>query len=169
MKEFDNYDDLFDFLDESLDNSLEDLAKVFKETLYNFVKEKFYDIYDPKYYERTWEVLNSITISPKYKEGNMTTVDVFFDINKIHPRISTFSLPKGMRRLNHHLGFNGNPANDIIIFLLNEGWRIPNGQKRQGGKFLQAMRLWAENKNNWINELRELLKLKGVDIDGGIV
>lgn len=162
MKEFDNYDDLFNYLDKQLDNSLEDLAEIFKEVLYKFVKEKFYDVYTPVLYKRTWEVLNSITVSKKHKENNLTTVDVFFDINKIQSHPSSFYVPENLPRLHHHMDMNGNPTNDIIVFLLNDGWKMYNGQKRQGGKFLQAIDDWSRNKNNWINELNQLLKNKGI-------
>lgn len=166
MKEFIDYDDLFNYLDDQVNNSLEELSKIFKKTLYDFVKEKFYDTYEPRLYKRTWEVLKSITISSKYRDEKGYAVDVFFDTSKIHPRESNFILPSGMDRYHHHMNQNKEAINDIIVTILNNGYYFGknNRLKRQGGKFLQAMNKWSMNKNNWINELILILKGKGLDV-----
>lgn len=167
MKEFDDYDKLFDYLDEAVDDSLEDLAELFRQTLYKFVNENFYGAYEPQLYQRTWDVLNSISVSKKYKEDGMLTVDVFFDISKIHARVSTFYVPENLPRYNHHIDRNGNPVNDIIVFILNEGYHYGknNNKFRQGGRFLEAMENWSKNKKNWLWKLKILLNSKGIEIE----
>ena len=167
MREFDDYNDLFNYLDESINNSLDELAELFKQTLFTFVKENFYDVYEPELYKRTWEVLNSISLSQKYQEGGMTTIDIFFDTSKIHPKLSTFPIPKGMRRYHHHIDISGNPTNDIIVYILNDGYRFgqSNSKIRKSGKFLQAIDKWSKNKHNWLWKLKEILNTKGIDIE----
>lgn len=66
-----------------------------------YIDEKLYRTQSPENYQRTYELLNSLTISKIIKKGNnIYEVEVFFDTSKIHPY-------KSMIGWNKHMGTVG--------------------------------------------------------------
>lgn len=166
MLEFENYDKLFKHIDNNVEKQLPKIADLIKATLEKYVID-FYHSYTPLFYKRTWDLLNSISVSAISKNNDLSEIQVFFDINLIHPKISTFWLPTSLesKRVHHHIDQNMNPSNDIIPFITNDGWKLPNGNKRQGGKFLKSIDSFCNNKSNWIPYLQRLLEQAGLEID----
>ena len=60
--------------------SLQYMAEMTAELLYYYTVNDFYSKREPKNYNRTFELLDSITVSPQGENGS----EVYFDINKIH-------------------------------------------------------------------------------------
>jgi hypothetical protein len=164
MPEFDDYDNLFNYIDEKVEKALPNLGDLFRAQLDQYVME-FYRMYTPSLYVRTYDLINSITVSPVYKNGDLTSVDVYFDENLIHPKISTFFVPKGLQRFNHHIDLQGNPVSDIMPFIANDGWKMPRGGKRPGGKFLLKIDRFALNNSNWLDYFKGLLRNQGLDVE----
>lgn len=91
-----------------MENSLPMIANKISETLKYYLKTNWYMGHQPQYYQRTYEVLNSITIGKVNKKGkNQWDILIYFDSNKINSELSDFAIPDGFIRLNHHMSVNG--------------------------------------------------------------
>ena len=89
--------------------------------------DKVYDSYEPKIYQRTFDVYNSLMIGNLEVKitatGAALGISLIFDENAVHK------------------GFDGKPVNTAV--LLNEGWRtnfsdVPYFGRREGTHFIES-------------------------------
>lgn len=163
MPDFDNYSDLFSYIDNQVNQAIVEISATFYKVMRDFVITQFYDVYNPEFYERTYDVYNSITLDVNYNAFGGYYVDIFFDPDKIHPRPSTYSLPYGMPRYNHHMTMDGEITSYEIVNILNEGYSFGKGKTREAGRFLEATRDYLLEKRNWLPQFRRILKEKGLE------
>lgn len=78
-----NLNKMVDDLTIKLKQKLEINKNIYKKNLENAVIKNLYLAYTPKYYERTYSLLDSITMSDIRIENNILTFDLYFDPNKL--------------------------------------------------------------------------------------
>ena len=90
MKTFSNWKDLEKYLKSIIEQELQKLGEEIKKALKQELKAKFYgragyhqnqDSTD--WYDRTWQLLECITLSPTNINGNEYSVRVYYDTNKM--------------------------------------------------------------------------------------
>jgi hypothetical protein len=154
---FNNLRDLNNYLrQQTLEAIKKDAAEVIKDILYRYTDELLYDEQDPKYYNRTYDLINSITVGEVIKSGtDEHTVSIFFDDSKIIPRIDDTS------KWNQHMSSDGTETDESsnIAFWMNYYHR---------GLYYQPPLLFLEAALNEINSkqphltiLKRRLKEKG--------
>lgn len=87
---FSNLNQLNRYMDQLVKKSLEYCAWRTENVLKQLLEERLYDFYDPKMYDRTYELLKSISHSDVIKSSNGSYfVEIYYDIDKIrsYPRI----------------------------------------------------------------------------------
>ena len=62
-----------------------ELSKVVFTEIKKFVKQNVYTAYHPSQYDRTYQLLNSVTIGELESSGKSIICSVYFDPNKIKP------------------------------------------------------------------------------------
>lgn len=86
---FSNRGQLERYLEKMVKDGLEYCAWMAENMLKKLLKERLYDAYDPKMYDRTFELLNSISHSEIIKLNNGTYfIEIYYDTDKIrsYPR-----------------------------------------------------------------------------------
>ena len=109
------------------------------ERLSNIIRQKineYYMSYDPKVYERTYDMINSLQVEKSIVNGNEISVRVYFDDSANHP--SVFGQEDG-----------------FSPWLINHGWRVQKGNHmniehfgyQKGARFIENA-IAEFNKNN---------------------
>lgn len=113
----------------SVDEELKRHARILAECIQLSLKENVYDAYRPKYYDRTYDLLNSIQFE--------VTPEWDLDGDKVGLKIKIY-----FDERSRHLGIFGNES-DVEV-LLNEGWQtngsfsnVPYFGFRQGTHFIE--------------------------------
>jgi hypothetical protein len=154
---FNNLNDLSNYLrQQTLKYVKEDVAEVIKDILYRYVDELLYDDFTPASYHRTYDLINSLSISEMNKVGkNEHEIVIFFDDNKIRPMIDDTS------KWNQHMSSDGTNLDEssYVAEYMNYG---------HGGLYIQQPILFLEAALNEINSkkphltiLKRRLKEKG--------
>jgi hypothetical protein len=152
MPTFNNLDSFLNYLQKSLKPSLAELSLQIEEIIKKYIMDRQYG-WNPKYYFRTYDYINSLTISKIVESGNGYEVELFFDTNKIIPRTV-----KG--NWNQHEDFWGNPTSEFIPLWLEEG--SPNNPYFQHPGNHAVRDALNEFKNGKaIRELQMFLKKRG--------
>jgi len=166
VKKFDNWNDLFKHLEQTVELNLPTVAQKIANILKMYVRENWYDKYEPLYYERTMDVLNSITVDKIKKNGNILEVEIYFDKNKIEQKESTFPLPEGYIRFHHHMSIDGSTTYgnmsiaEWVVYWMNYGQHSPL-YSYDGVHFIEKTIEWTERDKYHIKKLKELLEQNG--------
>jgi hypothetical protein len=110
-------DELNEALSAVVPNVLLDLAEQIKDSLKQNLKQNWYDKSTPQNYQRSFDLLNSITCSSVYEDGsNGYKVEVYYDISKIKPT----GMPVGL--FPRHMNITDNePSNQYLPLWIEEG------------------------------------------------
>jgi hypothetical protein len=135
--------------DSSIRASLKEAQNLLHAILYEKVRD-YYDSYTPKYYERTYNFLNSIRTTPIIREGNQYTFTVYFDEDMgTHPSIMG--------------GEDG-----YVPILLEEGWQWKNDTTNkhhfsyyEGFNFVEKAIDEFNLRNKWGLVLKKEIRYKG--------
>ena len=75
------------------------------------------------YYERTYEVINSLTLSVKKDKRNQITTHVYFDISKIRPsaQVNNFSGFYAHSSFGGLMDYNGRSISSLLLEWIEEG------------------------------------------------
>jgi len=88
-KVFSDFNSLMKHLENNILLDIQKIGEEVKNVLRNNVRVLFYERngmnWTPENYTRTYELIDSITVSPVNKIGNKYKLSVYFDDNKIHP------------------------------------------------------------------------------------
>lgn len=130
--------ELLDFLKKDSENAAKILSEAAESKLYDNVDKKLYqDMDEGNYYNRTNQILDSITSDYK---SSINSYKIYFDGRKITKKITK----RGM--FNAHADFFANKVNkDDLIGWLEEGHYVPNTDARKGAKFMKSTKTWIEN------------------------
>jgi hypothetical protein len=118
LPDFKNLNALFKYMEKTQPIDLEKLGNEIKGWLRNNVRVLWYErSYTPKFYERTFELIESITCSKAKKIGNGEyQVKIYFDTDKINP----YSGENGMWS-QHQSITNGADVSSFIPLWIEEG------------------------------------------------
>lgn len=98
-----------------LKECLEEIALETGKELQKYVQTEWYEAHAPEFYNRTYQLLNSITDSKVEQNGNSFKVSIYFDHESIVPNFL------GDGGFNEHMGFDGAPFVDGLIETIEEG------------------------------------------------
>lgn len=163
-KQFTNLNDLYKYLESQIEVNLDKIAKEIASVLKHYVQENWYNRMDSvklgfDQYQRTFEVLNSISCEKVKKVGNSFEVKIFFDENKIHSihRDGTWNAHMS---LDGSTEYGGMSIPEWVVYWLNYGQNSPV-YSYPGGGFLEETIRWTEDDKYHINRMKELLEAKG--------
>jgi hypothetical protein len=152
MPTFNNLDSLFNFVKKNTKAVLPQLTQQIEETIKKYIMERQYK-WQPDDYFRTYDYINSLTVSKIEERGEVYHVELYFDTDKIIP-----NTVKG--NWNQHEDFWGNPTNEDIPLWLEEGTPgNPYFQHPGNHAILDTYNEYKDSKA--VKELILLLKSKG--------
>lgn len=149
---FDNMDELINHVHDEAIGVLNNVKWHIRDILEKFL-DKYYDEYDPDFYERTYQLYSSLIMTDIKKVGNLYVAEVYFDASK---------LDYSMKKFTRWIGYDGqfyNPFNPSSKS--SDGWFYNKGHdenktltsamigsKPHGGK--------ASGTAIWIESLKEI-------------
>ena len=108
------------------DTARKNLNKVVLEELKKFVKLLVYSRYNPSQYDRTYQLLNSVTIGDVIEDGKHITCSVYFDPNKIKPAFADNFWNQHRSVFDYDTDKKHNsPINEMIPYYINYGTSSP--------------------------------------------
>lgn len=145
---------------------LDKIASQVKDELYKLVKERLYDAWTPSMYQRTNELLDSISKTEVYKEGNKYCVKIFYDTDKIisYPSLSNLTDNKNEygSTWGQHADFYGNDTSEYIPLWIEKGTSgINNPFHRKGINSIENLKEWLED--NFTELFSKKLKEYGIN------
>lgn len=156
---FSNSNQLKRYMDKMIREGLEYCAWRAENMLRKLLEERLYDFYDPKMYERTYELLNSISHSNIIKLNNGTYyVEIYYDTDKIrsYPRTSDGWTYKW----GQHTSFNNEDVSSWIPTWIELGTN--NGHYPHNGTHsMEDTKKWISKEYNRL--FRLALKIKYVN------
>jgi len=157
LPDFYNYNSLFKYINNQLKFSIQEVGKLIKKEVENYIQTNLYDAYTPEHYIRTMEYLRCITVSKVNSNPKGYVVEIYFDTSKIIPNFTD-------TLYNQHMSMSGIPINEYLPLWLEEGTSARNGNlfPRKG---IEAMKNEANIINNMgfhVNKLKDYLKSKGI-------
>ncbi len=170
MIEIEYWDVLESNLSSLVGDGLVFVGEKVKKILQNYLKRNWYQRSKPMFYQRTFEVLNSITVSKVNKKSqNEAEVEIYFDEKKISSRESTFQLYGHMKRFHHHMSINhadtydGTDIGIAIVYWMNYG-QSSKLHSYSGANFIDDTINEINIKKTHIEELRKAFKKVGIQI-----
>lgn len=153
---FSNSNQLKRYMDKVIREGLEYCAWRAERMLRKLLEERLYDFYDPKMYERTYELLNSITHSEVIPVGNgVYYVEIYYDTDKIR------SYPRKSNGLTYkwgqHTSFSGEDVSDWIPLWIEKG-TINEKYSHEGTHSMEDTKKWISKEYNRL--FRLALKIK---------
>jgi len=151
MPVFDNLSSTGKYIEKAIIASLEhEVSSLVEDTLRKYLYERLYS-YSPKVYERTYELMNSITRSKAIKTANGYEIEVYFDTDKIH----------GNSLTGQHYEY-GKDISEYIPWMAEDGVIQPLTSNHRGG-FVEATIEELGSIGTHIDALRKALRNKGVN------
>lgn len=83
MKKFKNIESLQKFIKDKCKSGMNDVGKKVQESLKFFVLKNVYCAFTPEEYQRTYQLLESISFKLLQSNKNQITVDIYFDKSKM--------------------------------------------------------------------------------------
>lgn len=112
--------------------SLQYMAEMTAELLYDYTVTDFYDRRNPTHYTRTFELLDSITVSAQ----NDGISEVFFDTEKIHGHFQ----PKGMWNQHRSMPYGDVPSRNVRDYIpeMAEEGNLGGMYEYEGGHMMES-------------------------------
>jgi hypothetical protein len=162
-KVFNNLDALYKYLENDIVFSLGMVAEDIKKILRDYIEENVYKAYSPYEYDRTYELLNCLDISPIKKIGDIYSFSIFFNTDKI-------GMYNTDDRWNQHKSvfgyetWHGMPINELIP------WFIENGTEnsvwdRKGIYSIEYVKERLEKTDEHLKMIKKILKSKGYNVE----
>ena len=155
------------YIEKHMKFALEDVAKMVEEEIKDYVMRNLYNIDSPTAYTRTYDYINSLTVSKvKQNADGGYTVEIFFDTDKIMPQP-----PDGEGRWSRHSsitsyngGGSGDDVSDMIPVWLEYG---TNGGlfDRDGIYAMENTKKIMEETKYHLYEIKKILEKKGFKIE----
>lgn len=146
-----NYEQLKMMINLLIQNCLKEIAKETEDYLRKFVEKNWYNAYSPTMYDRTYDLLNSITRTSVQTMGNSFNISIYFDTDKIKPddRMGTLNLYLSDfwgTEWNAHMSFDKREFTSGLIETLEFGNPSPYSPSyaEQGISMLEKTTLWLK-------------------------
>lgn len=129
-----------------IDNILPQFAKKVEDELTENVGVRFYGQYEPKDYERTYQMIDSIKRTNIKKNANESEIDIYMDGDYWYKDDDGQQIRQGWKAME----------------LMTEGYHgIENEKYRTEGRPIKETKEWV--KSNGKEEYKSLLKQQGID------
>jgi hypothetical protein len=145
-------------INELLENILQKIAEETVEYLKRYVDIFWYQTHYPTIYNRTYEMLNSVTHSNIEKVGNRFDVFIYFDASQITSQL----LGEGL--WNQHMGFDERIFTVGLIDSVEQGNPSPYSPDyaREGIHMFEATDIWLDKEIPKI--AKKIFKENGIDV-----
>lgn len=147
-KIYKDFTSLFKDWDNGVKIGIEKTSKIVRDIWKQKLEDRFYGVYSPISYKRTFETLDSITSFSVKKTSNGYSVDIYYDTSKITTRVPQDG---------DFWGIHTEPENQS--YFVEYGWEMPNGQIREGAHAFDEMLNYV-NSDEFIalfkNEMKKL-------------
>jgi hypothetical protein len=161
MATFNNVKDLLRFIETQLPINLEKICNEIKGVLKNELLNHWYNTYMPSSYHRTYQLIESITVSKAIKVGNVWQANIYFDEDKIEPIESNFGLfPSHMNITDGASEYGGKTYGELLPMWIEEG-QHSSIWSSTGIHMVERTVDWAREDNYVKNRMMELLRNKG--------
>jgi hypothetical protein len=141
-----------------LKQCLEEIALQTAKELQKHVQTEWYEAHSPQFYDRTYQLLNSITNSNIEQKGNKFIVSIYFDHTMITPNFL------GNNGFNEHMGFDGIPFVGGLIETIEEGNLSPHSPSyaRNGIHMVEKTAYWLST--NLLKISKEVFRKYGINL-----
>ena len=158
--DFSDLDSLYRHLEKIVKVSVQQVALEIEKIIKDYIKKNLYDTYTPTHYVRTYDYINSLTVSKVVQEGNVFSCMLYFDSNKIIPR----ETEKGL--WNQHMTQDGRPTNEFIAEWIESGG---SGSKyaRKPIHVMENVTRELKSTKFHIQEIKKILSSNGFQITIG--
>lgn len=120
MPSFSNIHDLMKHVKKVTRYPMEQVAYKVEEILKDYIMREWYSRMEPLDYSRTYEFINSLTISPTKEISDGWNIEIYFDPSKIH------AMPADEdRSWNKHMSVSGEDVSENIMFYIEYGNNSP--------------------------------------------
>ncbi len=160
MQQINNWSQLQKALMQYIPETLEIVAEDVRTTLLQYAKDYWYGREHPAY-DRTNELINSITVSPVTHNGNTWTVKIYFDENKIQPSPSSDpdKFPSHMNVTDGVNIYGGASYGYWVPFWENYG-ESSSIHSYEGINIIEMTENWMQDGRNMLNEFASILSEK---------
>ncbi|MDD4779013.1 MAG: hypothetical protein PHT02_00220 [Tissierellia bacterium] len=153
-------------IEESVIVDLNKIGEEVKGVLRNNVRVLWYERngmnWEPQDYERTYQLIDSITCKKVIKIGNKYQVEIFFDTDKIQPMYGTDD-----KHWTRHMSVvNYSDVSEAIPLWIEEGNNNSRIYSYEGVHPVQETKEWIKNDNYIKERLKELLEMQGYKVIG---
>lgn len=146
--EFKNTNYLYDYIEIQIKTYLSQAGERIKEVIKDYIQERFYDQYDPQFYDRTDQLLNSVTCTKVKQIGNTYQIEIYLNTDGVN----YYSWENGQR-------MKIDP--ELIFEASSEGW---HGATQTDGRFMDEAKADLKKGNSYdlIKDFQKYLKGKGI-------
>lgn len=128
-----------------LAKALDEVAEIVRDMWKAHLQEYWYDVYDPKQYQRTYETLESIVKTNVVEYKGQFKVFIHYDTDLI----------------NRYTDAHHNP--DDMPYIVEDGDGLTRGHTTASHAMERTIN-WLEQKNIFEDTIRKVLKARGIDI-----
>lgn len=171
-KDIKTYEELNKIILDAIRKSLPKIGKEIGSVLRFYVQQNWYNSVTPEFYERTMDVLNSITVGDLKETSDGFSIEIYFDNDKIRQSSSSFEIPSYLPRFHHHMSvngdmkFNGISIAEWVVWWMNYGQDSPL-HSYEGVHFWEdtLKMLNGEQEKYHVERLCDLLEQIGFEIE----
>lgn len=161
MTDIRSYKELFKVINQNIQLSLEQVGKQVQKMVKDYILEELYRNHQPTEYDRTFEFLNSVSVSKvdEITKGKYT-VQIYFDLNKIFPMEISDST------WNQHMDIWGNSQvfEERLILWLEQGTK-KGLYPREGIHSMETIREDLARSKEYVQMIKEFLEKKGFQVE----
>ena len=155
-KKFQTLNDYCNYVNKQLEKCMDEVGRQLKNEMANYIFEKVYRTRTPKEYERTFQILDSITYKLEKQGNGSYAVRVGYDTNLITPKYEDSSF------FNVHMSLSGEDMSDITPYFIEKGNGVNPYKHYDGVNALEFMCKYMEDYATV--KLATLLHQKGIKI-----
>ena len=148
------------YINADMNDILKKIAEDIKETLYDYINKNWYGVNTPNNYQRTHNVLNSITVDKIQTLGNKKEVFIYFDESKIISNQTEAGHWNQHMSLDGSASWGGQSIGHWVVEWMNSGQKSP-AYSYGGIKFIENTVEELEKNNKLVKEINNALKAKG--------
>ncbi len=155
LRVFKDLKEYYKYIESQLIKIMEEIGMETCDDLYKTVKSRIYD-WTPNMYERTGELLKSVTCTKVFKENGYLYIKIYYDTDTIHPYFTDNNL------FNQHSDIYGNDVSNYIPLWIEEGTEARNGNffPRNGIHAISEELDWFTT--NFVKLFKKKLKKHGI-------
>lgn len=155
MPTFSNLDEYFKHKRKIVKDILEEIAEEVRQELHDTVWKKLYLSYTPKVYQRTYELLDSISKTEVKENSNGEYyVEIYYDTDKIFPHVYTDGRP------NAHATSKGVDISDQIPYMVEYDYSYGKYKDNNGIHAIDDVKKWIDKEFN--KKFKQKLLQRGI-------